>query len=58
MDTLGCANQYHFLLDDMIRDDETRVSQAWQSLLQQRGTPTASTKYDKLEKKALLLIVN
>ncbi len=58
LDILGSANQYHFLLDDMIRDDERQVSEAWQALLQATGIPTATTEYNKLEKKALLLTVN
>ena len=58
LETMGDSNQYHFLLDDMIREDEKQVANAWLEILRLKDLPCKTTDYKNLEKQALLISVN
>jgi hypothetical protein len=55
---LGKSNRYHFLLDDMIREDEKQVVNAWLDFLRLKNLHYKTKDYKHFEKQALLVAVN
>lgn len=58
LQAFGPKATYHFIMDDYIRSDEQEIVAMWKTNLQAQGFVCSTTVFDKLEKKACLLVIN